>query len=209
MASSFERLASLFPSAELHVIRLADDVCRGDLDAAIAQLIGWGCSFEPDAAPPPPPAAAAAARPQQAAPRAERAATAARASLPPPRALGCWTPATLTSWGYRPWLDLYASPCVPAAAVQYPRRYGQNFPATRHSRLSVCLADHEHAAEVQSCFALLPDSLMLHIACFSRHRSGVMRPLATPVNLPELCLRAAVTVTFTLTGAGEAGCGHV
>ena len=56
--------------------------------------------------------------------------------------------------------------CVPAAAVQYPRRYGQNFPATRHSRLSVCLADHEHAAEAESCFALLPDSLMLHIACF-------------------------------------------
>ena len=46
-----------------------------------------------------------------------------------------------------------------------PSRYGHNFPAVRHSRLTAALGEHELAAEAQSPFALLPDSLMLHIAC--------------------------------------------
>ena len=91
-----------------------------------------------------------------------------RALLSLPRALSAAGPQPLSRRGATVLGSIctHRPVCVPAAAVQYPRRYGQNFPATRHSRLSVCLADHEHAAEAHSCFALLPDSLMLHIACF-------------------------------------------
>jgi hypothetical protein len=44
-------------------------------------------------------------------------------------------------------------------------RYGQNFPASRHSRLVVSLGEHELAAEAASAFAVLPDALLLHILC--------------------------------------------
>ncbi len=46
-----------------------------------------------------------------------------------------------------------------------PHSYGNNFPFSRHSRLVVTLGEHELAAEAQSVFSLLPDALMLQIAC--------------------------------------------
>ena len=107
MATILERLVVLFPSAELHVIHLAIDQCGSDLDSAIAQLIGWGCDFEPQGAGaeaaaatpprPPPPRAAASAQRSTAAPVLPRH---------PSAALGRWTSQTITSWGHRPWLDL-------------------------------------------------------------------------------------------------------
>ncbi len=54
---------------------------------------------------------------------------------------------------------------TPTPHTQTPHSYGQNFPADRHSRLAATLGEHELAAESQSAFALLPDSLMLLIAC--------------------------------------------
>jgi hypothetical protein len=115
MATILEQLVVLFPSAELHVIHLAIDVSLRDLDAAIAQLIGWGCDFEADAASPSPAVAAARLqRPQPLQPlRASSAKNSSAAFSMPPHAsaaAGRWTADTLTSWGHRPWLQLYDSP---------------------------------------------------------------------------------------------------
>ena len=168
MATILEQLVVLFPRAELHVIHLAIDLYPSDLDAAVAQLIGWGCDFEPE------PPTHAADRPQVP-PRLQRAATAQPSSAAsfvpqqPSRTVGRWSSDTLVSWGHRPWLELYVTfPSAhpdPQFSHLTPHSYGQNFPVSRHSRLAVTLGEHELAAEAQSVFSLLPDALMLQIAC--------------------------------------------
>jgi hypothetical protein len=108
MATILEQLVVLFPRAELHVIHLAIDLYPSDLDAAVAQLIGWGCDLEPEAP------THAANRPQ-APPRLQRAATAKRSSAAsfvshqPSRTVGRWSSDSLLSWGHRPWLELYVT----------------------------------------------------------------------------------------------------
>ena len=109
MASIFEQLVVLFPLAELHVIHLAIDLFPSDLDAAAAQLIGWGCDFEPQASAP----AASLLPPRPVRPQrvalANRYSPASHFQLQLSGAIGCWTSETLVSWGHRPWLDLYAT----------------------------------------------------------------------------------------------------
>lgn len=109
MASILEQLVVLFPLAELHVIHLAIDLFPSDLDAAAAQLIGWGCDFEPEA---PSPSVSLLPqrllRPQRLA-SVKRSSAASQFPLQPSGAIGCWTSETLVSWGHRPWLELYAS----------------------------------------------------------------------------------------------------
>ena len=109
MATILEQLVVLFPSAELHVIHLAIDVSLRDLDAAIAQLIGWGCDFEPEAAAAAPSVAASRLpRPQPLQPQQRALFLTSNSSAPPHAspAPGRWTFETLSSWGHRPWLQL-------------------------------------------------------------------------------------------------------
>jgi hypothetical protein len=109
MTTLLEQLVVLFPAAELHLLHLAIDVSRSDLDAAIAQLIGWGCDFDPQA-PSVASANASSLRSRTLSEQSSRAPMVKHSSVPAAvhsaGAVGRWNSETLASWGCRPWLEL-------------------------------------------------------------------------------------------------------